>query len=147
MCCLHVVIDEWIWQKEPYGRQGFNHISAVIKNTSSINSCESQFSYQMFPFPGRCSLVISKVAVSCVMGFDSNGRNKCYSAYLVYRQGSNISRTKSHSVNASRLVLQLSLRKIFKPGVKPRMKMHLSALLQLHLSDQQCNCLFRCVLY
>ena len=40
-----------------------------------------------------------------------------------YRQISNIRRTKSQNLNVSRLVLQLSLRSILKPGVKSRMKM------------------------
>ena len=40
-----------------------------------------------------------------------------------YRQVSNIRRTESQNLNVSRLGLQLSLRNILKPGVKPRMKM------------------------
>ena len=40
-----------------------------------------------------------------------------------YRQVSNISRTESQKINDSRLGLQLSLRNILKPGVKPRIKM------------------------
>ena len=42
-----------------------------------------------------------------------------------YRQTSNTSRTKSQNVNVSRLVLQLSLRNLLKPGVESRMKMQL----------------------
>ena len=42
---------------------------------------------------------------------------------LVYRQISNISRTKSQNLNVSRLVLQLPLPNPVKPGVKSRMKM------------------------
>ena len=38
--------------------------------------------------------------------------------YIIYRQISNIRRTKSHNLNASRLALQLLLRNLFKPGVK-----------------------------
>ena len=40
-----------------------------------------------------------------------------------YRQISNISRTKSQNWNASRLVLQLSLRSLLKPGGKSRIMM------------------------
>ena len=40
-----------------------------------------------------------------------------------YRQTSNISRTKSQTLNVSCLVLQLSLPNPLKPGVKSRMKM------------------------
>ena len=38
--------------------------------------------------------------------------------YIIYRQISNIRRTKSHNLNASRLALQLLLCILFKPGVK-----------------------------
>ena len=41
----------------------------------------------------------------------------------VYREISNISRTKSQTSNVSRLGLQLILRNILKPGVKWSMKM------------------------
>ena len=68
-----------------------------------------------------------------------------YRIFCEYRQVSNIKHTESQNLNVSRLGLQLSLRNVLKPGVKPRMKM--SALLQLHLSDQQFNCLLECVLY
>ena len=71
-----------------------------------------------------------------------------------YHQTSNISSAKSPYLNVSRLVLQvlkLSLHKPFKPGVKSRMKVQLEqrrqAMLQLHLSDQQFYCLWRCCLY
>ena len=40
-----------------------------------------------------------------------------------YREVSNIRRTKSQNLNASRLILQLSLPNPLKPGVKMRMKM------------------------
>ena len=40
-----------------------------------------------------------------------------------YRKVSNIRRTKSQNLNASRLILQLSLPNPLKPGVKLRMKM------------------------
>ena len=40
-----------------------------------------------------------------------------------YRKTSSISRTKSQNLNASRLVLQLSLHNPLKPGVKSSMKM------------------------
>ena len=40
-----------------------------------------------------------------------------------YRQTSNISSTKSHHLNVSRLVLQLSMPNPLKPDVKSRMKM------------------------
>ena len=41
----------------------------------------------------------------------------------MYRKISNIRRTKSPNLTASRLVLQLSLPNPMKPGVKSRMKM------------------------
>ena len=40
-----------------------------------------------------------------------------------YRKVSNIRRTKSKNLNASRLILQLSLPNPLKPGVKLRTKM------------------------
>ena len=47
-----------------------------------------------------------------------------------------------------RLVMQLSVPNPLKPGVKWRMKMQVEkpqqAMLQLHLSDKQVNCLLRC---
>ena len=74
-------------------------------------------------------------------------KNKVYT----YRKVSNIRCTKSPNLNDSRLVLQLSLSNILKPGIKSRMKMQLEqrrqAMLQLHLSHQQFNCLLKCVLY
>ena len=50
---------------------------------------------------------------------------KCwkYKQYNIYRKISNIRRTKSTNLNATRLVLQLSLPSPMKPGVKSRMKM------------------------
>ena len=64
---------------------------------------------------------------------------------LTHCEISNIRHTKSQNLTVSRLVLQLSLCSILKPGVKSRMKMLLEqrrqALLQLHLSDQQLYCL------
>ena len=64
---------------------------------------------------------------------------------------SNIMRTKSQNLNVSRLVLQLSLRNILKLSVQWRVKMYLEqrrqAMLQLHLNDQKCDCLLKCVLY
>ena len=70
---------------------------------------------------------------------------------LTYRKISIISRTKSQNLNVSRLGLQLSLHNILKPSVKWRMEMWLEqrrqAMLQLHLSDQQFDCLSKCVLY
>ena len=65
---------------------------------------------------------------------------RTYSLY--HSQSSNISRTKFQNLDVSRLVLQLSLLNSLKPGV-----MKMSALLQLHLSDQQCYYLLKCDLY
>ena len=45
------------------------------------------------------------------------------SLQFMYRKVSNIRRTKSQNLNASRLILQLSLPTPLKPGVKLRMKM------------------------
>ena len=42
---------------------------------------------------------------------------------LIYRQVSNISRTKSQHLKDSRTVLRLSLPNLLKPDVKSRMKM------------------------
>ena len=69
----------------------------------------------------------------------------------MYREISNISRTKFQKSNVFRLVLQLSSHNPLKPGIKPKMKMKLEqrrqAVLQLHLSDQQVESLLWCVLY
>ena len=65
----------------------------------------------------------------------------------IYREVSNISRTKSEHLKDSRSVLLLSLPNPLKPDVKSRMKAMLQAMLQLHLSDRQFYCLLRCVLY
>ena len=40
-----------------------------------------------------------------------------------YRQISNVRRTKSQNSNVARLILQLSLHNLFKPGVQSEMKM------------------------
>ena len=71
-----------------------------------------------------------------------------------YCQTSKISHTKSQNLNVSHFVLQLSWPNLLKPGFKSRMKMYLeqcqqvmSALLQLHVSEQQFYCPLRCVLY
>ena len=48
--------------------------------------------------------------------------NQC-NLILIYRQVFNIRRIESQNFNVTRLGLQLSLRNILKPGVKPRMKM------------------------
>ena len=60
--------------------------------------------------------------------------------YRGNRQISDISHTKSQTLNVSCLVLQLSLSDPLKPGIKSRMKMYLEqrrqAMLQLHLSDK-----------
>ena len=69
---------------------------------------------------------------------------------LTCRKVFNTTRTKSQNLNDSRLVLQLSLTNPLKPDVKPRMKMleqRRQAILHLHLSDPQFNCLLRCGLY
>ena len=73
------------------------------------------------------------------------------SLHLSYRQTFDTRRTKSQHVNVSCLVLQLTLPNPLKPVVKSRMKMQLeqrrSAMLQLHLRDQQFYCPLRCDLY
>ena len=53
----------------------------------------------------------------CMVQLFFKEQKKCY------RKISNIRRTKSPSLNVSRLVLQLSLPNPMKPGVKSRMKM------------------------
>ena len=64
-------------------------------------------------------------------------RVQCHTLRVIYRQTSDISRTKSKNINVSRLVMQLSLPNPLKPGVKSRMKIELEqrrqAMLQLHL--------------
>ena len=78
-----------------------------------------------------------------------------YISYLQYvanyRKPYSIIRTKYQHLNASRLLLQLSLSKPLKPGVKSRMKMKLEqrrqAMLQLYLSNQQVHCLLICGLF
>ena len=57
----------------------------------------------------------------------------------IFRQTSDISRTKSQNCNVCRLILQLSLSILLKPSVKSRMTMHLEQCWQamLQLSDQQ----------
>ena len=85
--------------------------------------------------------------VTWQMWVDFKGSRSNY----MYRQTSNISRTKSQNWIASHLILQLSLPNPLKPRVTSRMKMSLEQrpqpMLQLHLSDQQFYCLLRCVLY
>ena len=61
--------------------------------------------------------------------------NHRHSKQKIYRKISNIRRTKSQNLIDSHLALHSSLPNPLKPGVESRMKM--SALLQLHLSDQQ----------
>ena len=68
-----------------------------------------------------------------------------------YHQTSIMSHTKSHNLNVSHLILQLSLHNLLKPGVKSRMKLwleqHQQAMLQLHLSDKQLYYLIRLAFY
>ena len=75
----------------------------------------------------------------------------CGSPGCIYRQVSNMRRTKSQHFKDSRTVLRLSLQNPVKPYVKSRMKMQLEqrrqAMLQLHLNDGQFYCLLRCNLY
>ena len=75
----------------------------------------------------------------------------CSGACGICRKISNIKRTKSQNLNVSCIVLKLSWPNLLKPGVKWWMKMYLELrrqpMLQLHLSDQQFNCLLRCYLY
>ena len=61
---------------------------------------------------------------TCLL-WDSRSYETCMVMTLqsLYRQTSNIRHTKSENLNVSRLVLQLSLRNLLKPGVKSRMKM------------------------
>ena len=70
--------------------------------------------------------------------------------HCYYRKISNIRRTKSQNLNDAHLVLKSSLPNPLKPCVKSRTKMkleqRLQAMLQLHLSDRQFNCLLRCAL-
>ena len=69
----------------------------------------------------------------------------------MYCKISNIRCTKSQNLNDSHLILKSSLVNPLKPSVKSRMKMLLEqrrqAMLQLHLSDRQFNCLQMCALY
>ena len=81
--------------------------------------------------------------------------SECYEYEMnvisTYRKISNIRGTKSQNLNVSCLNLQLSLPNTLKPSFKWRMEMYLEqrrqAMLQLHLSDPQFNCLLNCDLY
>ena len=50
-------------------------------------------------------------------------RRFSFPSVMIYRETSNISRTKSQNLNVSHLVLHLSLSNPLKPGVKSRMNM------------------------
>ena len=63
----------------------------------------------------------------------------------MYRQTFNMMRTKSPNLNVCHLVLHLSLSNLVRPGIKSRMEM--SALLQLHLCNQQFYYLLRGVIF
>ena len=60
---------------------------------------------------------------------------------MIYREIFYISRTKPHILNVSRLFFVQSI------GAGIKLKMKMSVLLQLHLSDHQFCCLLRCGLY
>ena len=76
-----------------------------------------------------------------------------FTVQYVYRQTSNIRRTKSQKLNVSCLVLQLSLpnplSQVLSQEWRLKMKLELrrQAIHQLHLSDQQFYCLLRCDLH
>ena len=53
----------------------------------------------------------------------TEGDNLFPKPVMTYRQTSNIRDTKFQNLDVSRLVLQLSLCNLLKPGVKTRMKM------------------------
>ena len=58
--------------------------------------------------------------ISCIT---INARTNIDIDMHIYREISNLSRTKSQSLNVSRRVLQLALRNLLKPGVRWSMKM------------------------
>ena len=58
-------------------------------------------------------------------GLDDNFSEPQKLSKLHHRQVSNLRRSEYQKLNVSRLSLQLSLRNILKPGVKPIMKMYL----------------------
>ena len=139
---LSLIIGATITEPEPRpGTEGWADYAANNNGSSQpilipdrlmlTNDGEAQ--HETAPFAEPITIVVVDASVS------------------TYREVSNIRRTKSQNLNASRLVLKLSLPNPLKPGVKLRMKMWLEqrrqAMLQLHLSDQQCNCLLKCVLY
>ena len=78
-------------------------------------------------------------------------KSRCPWLSIIYRQVSNIRRTKSKHLRDSCTVLRLSLPNPLNTDVKSRMKMLLEqrrqAMLQLHLSDRQFYCPLRCALY
>ena len=78
----------------------------LIDSSSSISCCLAQ----LIPAVGdQCTLEPPPL-------FTSNGKDD-------YRKLSNIRGTNSQNLNVSRLVLQLLLPNLLKPGVKKRMKM------------------------
>ena len=90
----------------------------------------------------------SNDGLDCVIGYQVS----CPTMFArSFRQVSIISRTQSQHLRYSYTVLRLSLPNPLKPDVKSRMKMLLEqrrqAMLQLHLSDRQINCLRRGGLY
>ena len=125
-----------------FGARFWGHIKARA-HRSLCGSCND-----------RVSIIVWTVRFSsspCVQRLLDLKQLYKYVYSCIYRKVSNIRRTKSHYLNDSRLVLQLSLPNRLKPGVKSRKKMQLEqrrqAMLQLHLSDRQFYCLQRCVLY
>ena len=126
------------------GRCNFDHKHNVALR-AQYQMCEYNFTTWML---GQADTIHSKLK-SPISSSSVMYQITCL--YINYRQISNISNTNTQNINVSRLVLQLSLPKLLKPGFKSRMKMELEqrrqAILQVRLSDQHFHCPLRYVLY
>ena len=98
--CLNKQLSKqsWGWWFETFSRPLWRHCNGFESNQTS--------NYQGF---GKLSLYLP------VAGWFIDNKN-------TYRQISNITRTKYQNLNVSRFVLQLSLPKPLKPGVKSIIK-------------------------
>ena len=99
----------------------------------------------------RYTPVRNSAQMTVQLKFSRSGSGSWFCRKDIYREISNIRRTKSQTINDSHLVLKSPLPNPLKLGVKSRMKIELEqrrqAMLQLHLSDRQFNCPPMCVLY
>ena len=87
-------------------------------NTSCIMTCWYQGNHGVLVYSGRLVVILDKIECT-----DNVIIRPMLLSNIMYRKISNIRRTKSQTLNVSRLVLQLSLPNPMKPGVKSRKKM------------------------